>query len=93
MPHRKLGSDPHAGTYYMTSENRLGPFRDPKPLFIDLQGSLFSGKILQDTQRNPYFIAWRQFNAQKDFIGDILAPVPIALDRDGNLAIEFAAAA
>ena len=93
VPHRKLSSDPYAGTYYMTSNNRLGPFTDPKPLFVDLQGSLFSGKILQDEQKNTDFIAWRQFSAQKEFIGDILAPVPITLDRDGNLTIEFAAAA
>ena len=93
VPHRKLGGDPNAGTYYMTSKNRLGPFTDPKPLFVDLPGSLFSGKLIQDEERNTYFIAWRQFTAQKDFIGDILAPIPITLNRDGSLNIEFVAAA
>jgi len=81
--------DPVTGTHYYVADNPSGPF---KPLHDDFMsgdgiGSLYSGKIVDGPDGTPCFLAFRNFNAEGEFVGEITDPYPVRFEEDGRISI------
>lgn len=81
---------PLHGTHYLISEEPLGPFhyRTDEFLVGDEIGSLYAGKLVRGPEGAWKFMAWRQFTAEGDFVGDITDPYPVTIGTDGALSVE-----
>lgn len=75
------------GTFYMSADNPLGPFSEPKPLYADPMGQLYSGKLVQGPDQQWYFMSWRNLTINGKFLGDLSEPLPIEVDKAGNLTV------
>ncbi|MGF1479157.1 MAG: glycosyl hydrolase family 32 [Cyanophyceae cyanobacterium] len=75
------------GTYYMVGDAPLGPFSEPRKLCVDPIGRFYAGKLLQSTDGEWYFVAWRNLARDCTFLGDLIAPVPVRIDRAGYLSL------
>ena len=87
---KRLGSPPVTGTHYLVADNPLGPFTYTTDNFLagDVAGSLYSGKLVQNPQGAWCFIAFRNFDEDGNFIGEIIDPIPITVDKFGNLHLQ-----
>lgn len=78
------------GTHYLVSESPLGPFRylDDTVFFAgDEIGTLYSGKLIQNPANEWVFMAFRNFDSDGNFIGEIIDPIPVAVEPDGKLRL------
>ena len=87
----RLGHDGVTGTHYTVAGNPLGPFRKLTDDFLvgDPTGRLYSGKIIQDTNRRWWFLAFHNFGDNGEFIGTIADPLPLVIHGDGRLTVEI----
>jgi len=79
------------GTHYLVSESPFGPFRylDDTTFFAgDELGTLYSGKLMQNPAEEWVFMAFRNFDAEGKFIGEIIDPIPLSIDGDGRLKLD-----
>ena len=85
----RFSANLQTGTHYLVADNLLGPYRYLTDQFLagDAQGSLYSGKLIQDKTGTWNFIAARHFGANGEFIGDIIDPMPITILPDGRLQL------
>jgi beta-fructofuranosidase len=84
--------EPVGGTHYLVADAPLGPFRFSTHDFLvgDPLGSLYSGKLVEGPDGAPYFLAWRNFMPDGDFVGELADPLPVEIDSEGNLSVERA---
>ncbi len=77
------------GTHYLVADHPLGPFRYLTDNFLsgDEQGSLYSGKLIQDTKGTWQFLAFKNME-QGNFIGELSDPIPVNVLADGRLELE-----
>lgn len=78
------------GTHYLVSENPLGPFRyleDTVFFAGDEFGTLYSGKLIQNPAGEWVFMAFRNFDAEGNFVGEIIDPIPVHVLDDGRLKL------
>jgi beta-fructofuranosidase len=77
------------GTHYLVAENLLGPFRYLTDDFLsgDEHGSLYSGKLIQDSQGQWQFLAFKNSDEQGNFIGELSDPMPVMVLADGRLTL------
>lgn len=80
------------GTHYLVADDPLGPFRylDKTSFFVgDDEGTLYSGKLIQEPGGQWVFLAFRNFE-NGSFIGDIIDPIPVRVDAEGRLSLQRA---
>lgn len=78
------------GTHYLVADNPLGPFHytdTQKFLVGDEIGSLYAGKMIQGPTGQWLFLAWRYFNAEGEFVGELSDPYPVTVDIYKNLVV------
>jgi beta-fructofuranosidase len=77
------------GTHYLVADNPLGPFRYLTDTFLsgDEQGSLYSGKLIQDAGGRWQFLAFKNFSAQGQFIGELADPIQVTVLSEGRLEV------
>lgn len=80
------------GTHYLAAQNPLGPYRYLTDEFLvgDTHGSLYSGKLVQDSAGAWWFMAFCNFAPDGTFIGAITDPMPVTVEADGRLRVERA---
>lgn len=76
---------------YMFADHPLGPFRYITNHFLsgNKHGSLYSGKLIQDAYGQWQFLAFKNFSAQSDFIGELANPVPVHIVCDDRLELDL----
>jgi beta-fructofuranosidase len=81
--------NPVGGTHYLVAEDPLGPFRYSTNDFLvgDPLGSLYSGKVVEGPHGRLCYLAWRNFAPDGAFVGELVDPLPIAVDGGGNLYV------
>jgi beta-fructofuranosidase len=78
------------GTHYLVSENIMGSYRylDETDFFAgDEAASLYAGKLIQAPDGQWCFMAFRHNDADGEFIGDIIDPMPVDVLADGRLQL------
>lgn len=85
----KVGKEISIGTCYMMAKAPFGPFVEPDHslLTADSKASTYSGKIIQDHSGDWKFITAIQYSPSYEFIGDISDPMPLTINKDGQLDI------
>ena len=80
--------DARAGTFYAVGDHPTGPFRlvDDGPLGPDDGTILYAGRIAP-TDHGPMFLAWRSRDVAGDFVGEIIDPLRVAVERNGKLTL------
>ena len=80
---------PQTGTHYLVSDDPLGPFEYLTDTFFvgDEPGTQYSGKLVQDAAGAWQFMAFANFTAAGDFVGDLLDPQPVTVAPDGRLLL------
>jgi beta-fructofuranosidase len=86
---RRTGLAPLTGTHYLVADDPLGPYHYATDNFLagDAAGSLYTGKLIQGPAGNWCFLAFRNFKADGEFVGEIIDPLPVELDNAGNLIV------
>lgn len=80
-----------SGTHYLVADDPLGPYRYLTDEFLvgDEQGTFYSGKLIQDNNGQWQFLAFLNFNAAGEFIGDLTDPFPASVSTDGRLTVHL----
>jgi beta-fructofuranosidase len=87
-----LGDRPWYGSHYLVSDYPLGPFDYLSDEFLvgDQTGTLYSSKILQDSNQEWVLLAFRNYAHDGTFIGELDDPIPIGVEPDGQLFLKIA---
>jgi beta-fructofuranosidase len=77
------------GTHYLVADQPLGPYHYLTDEFLagDTLGSLYSGKLIQDAAGQWQFIAFRNASVDGSFVGEIIDPLPVNVERNGRLVL------
>jgi beta-fructofuranosidase len=77
------------GTHYLLADNPLGPFRYLTDSFLsgDEHGSLYSGKLIQDSEGQWQFLAFKNMTNYNEFIGELSDPIPLEVLSNGRLEL------
>lgn len=80
---------PVTGTGYFIADNPLGPYElvSDKFLLGDEESSLYGGKLVRAPDSHLALLAWRLFDEDGEFLGDLTDPAPVKSDADGHLSI------
>jgi beta-fructofuranosidase len=93
--HRKerTGRAAVTGTHYLVAKDPLGPFHFTTDEFLvgTREARFYSGKLVEGPQGNWFFLAFRNFDAHGNFVGDLTDPLPITVDDAGSLAVDWGA--
>jgi beta-fructofuranosidase len=83
---------PLSGMYYMTANQSLGPFRfsTERTLYADTACTAYAGKLVPGPRGDWRLLATRLFTPEGEFIGEIGDPLPLTVERDGDLSVEGA---
>ena len=86
----RLQEQSRTGTFYLTADSLTGPYTydTERVLFGDAYGSLYSGKLIQRPDDSWCFVAFRNFEWNGEFIGDIIDPLTVTIDEHGRLQID-----
>jgi beta-fructofuranosidase len=84
------GINLETGTHYLVADNPLGPFHYLTDTFLsgDKHGSLYSGKLIQDSKNNWQFLAFKNMTEDGQFIGELSDPIAVTVLADGHLKLE-----
>jgi len=88
---QRTGLTPVTGTHYLVADDPLGPYQLSTNEFFagDAAGSLYSGKLIRGAGGEWFFMAFRNFDKNGEFLGEIIDPLPVKIDNTGNLMIGF----
>jgi beta-fructofuranosidase len=79
---------PGTGTYHLVADDPLGPFTGPPlPLDAGPDPTTYAGRIVEDTDGTPWFLAWERTDAAGRFVGRITDPRPVTVDAAGRLHV------
>jgi beta-fructofuranosidase len=83
--------EPVSGSHYLVGEYPLGPFRFSSDNFLmgDPIGLFYGGKLVQGQDDQWYYLTWRHFSRRGRFLGDLIDPLPVTVDRWGDLFIDW----
>lgn len=89
---QRTGRRPVTGTYYRVSDDPLGPYEsfDDEPLVGDPSGTYFSGKLIRDASGKWQFLAFRLFDTDGAFVGELSDPMPVTIESSGRLTVQVA---
>lgn len=90
----RLGQEPVTGIHYMVADNLLGPFRLSTDKFLvgepsDPMGLLYCGKAVRDRTGQWWFLASRLIDADNNFVGELIDPIPLFADSNGYLILQY----
>lgn len=87
---RRMDGEPVTGIHYLVSGRPLGPFQLSTDQFLvgDAPGSLYSGKLVQTPRGAWALMACRYFAPDGSFVGDLIDPLPVTVDPEGELSVE-----
>jgi beta-fructofuranosidase len=79
-----------SGTHYLIADQLTGPYQpvDDPPLLADRNGTYYAGRVVDDPDGRPVFLAWRQWDVHGAFVGGISDPAPVHMMPDGRLRID-----
>jgi len=91
----RTGEVPRTTVYYVAGDTPTGPFVGPAQPVLSGDGAdeLYAGKLVEDGAGAWWFLAVRFGRAGGAFIGELTDPMPVAVGRDGRLAVTAAAVA
>jgi len=77
------------GTHYYIAHSPVRPFElaTPESLLADSVGTLYAARIVEDPWIEPCLLAWRRWDQDGVFAGDIPDPIPLNIAPDGGLSI------
>ncbi len=80
---------PVTGTHYMMADDPLGPFHFTTDEFLvgDAAGALYSGKLVRGPAGVWYFLAFRNYTPDDRFVGELIDPLRVTVDAEGNLTV------
>lgn len=89
---QRLQAQPVTGIHYMVADNALGKFRFSTDKFLigeptDPTSLLYCGKVIECRNGNFWFLATRLTDANGDFVGELIDPIALSTDCDGNLIL------
>jgi beta-fructofuranosidase len=86
----RSASQPATGVHYLVADQPLGPYAYLTDEFLlgDPGGSFYSGKLIQMADDSWSIIAYRHYNPEGDFIGELAEPMPVTVEKDGRLRLE-----
>ena len=84
---RRVPGGAVTGFHYMAGDTPLGPFRYTQEEFFvgDMPGSLYSGKAVRGPEGQWYMMAFRNFDRDNRFLGELTDPMPLGVRQDGSL--------
>ena len=88
----RLGAPGETGTFVFAAGEMLGPYASPGAPIAAPDGplgTLYAGKLVEPEPQAWSFMAFRG-NGDRDFIGELTDPLPVTIEPDGQLLIEFA---
>jgi beta-fructofuranosidase len=79
-----------SGTHYLVADQPLGPYHYLTDEFFvgDTLGSLYAGKLIQDTSGQWQFMAFRNLTEDGRFAGEIIDPLPVSVEQNGKLLLQ-----
>jgi beta-fructofuranosidase len=79
------------GTHYMVADSPFGRFRYLTDDFLvgDKIGSLYSGRVIRNSHGKWVFFAFEHFAPGKMFVGKIIDPLPLFIQKDGRLFVPY----
>jgi beta-fructofuranosidase len=82
--------EPVGGTYYLVADDMLGAYRFSADQLLvgDQMGSLYAGKLVQVSDREWVFLAWRRVAPDGSFVGELSDPMPVRVNAAGNLSVD-----
>jgi beta-fructofuranosidase len=91
---RKARIEPVTGTHYLVADSPTGPFESLTDTFFSGSpaGHVYAGKIIEDPEGRPVFLAFEQHDQDGHFLGHLADPVPVEVLADGRLIIPSATA-
>ena len=87
----RLGTPGETGTFVFSAETLLGPYESPAGPIAAPDGplgTLYAGKLLELQPGDWRFLAFRG-NGDRDFLGELTDPLPVAVESDGRLSVAF----
>jgi beta-fructofuranosidase len=90
---RRTGLEPVTGIHYLVSNDPLGPFRYLSDQFLvgDGFGSLYSGRVVRGPGDGTFLMACRCFAPDGSFVGELTDPMPLQVEDDGKLSVNWVA--
>lgn len=86
---QQTGLEPVTGTHYLVADDPLGPFRYSTHEFLagDPVGLRYAGKLVEGPDGEWCFLALRNFAPDGSYVGDLIDPVPVEVDANGDLRL------
>jgi beta-fructofuranosidase len=86
----RIGQLAVTGTHYLAADQPLGPYRYLSDEFLagDTLGSLYAGKLIPDATGQWLFVAFRNLTENGSFVGEIIDPLPVRVERNGRLMLQ-----
>lgn len=79
---------PGTGTFHLVADDPLGPFDGPpRPLEVDWPACTYAGRIIEDADGVPWFLAWERADQDHGFVGRITDPRRVEVGDDGALTL------
>jgi len=85
----RKGMDVSTGTHYMMAADPFGLFIQPEKdlLYGDIEGSSYSGKVIQNNAGEWMFMTAIQYDPSRGYVGDISNPMPLIINQSGQISV------
>ena len=92
---QRTGLEPVTGIHYVIADDPLGPFRLSEDEFLvgDVVGSFYTAKLVPNADDKWVLLVSRQFTPEGAFLGELADPLPVEIDRAGDLSVDWRAQA
>jgi beta-fructofuranosidase len=87
---KRTNLPPVTGTHYLVSDQPDGPFSYLTDEFMvgDEWGTWYSGKLVHGFDQQWYYLAFRNFVGEDEFVGEISNPMPVTVTPTGQLIVQ-----
>ncbi|RMF09696.1 MAG: glycosyl hydrolase family 32 [Alphaproteobacteria bacterium] len=87
---KSMPRGPVSGIHYLIADNPYGPFREPHDDFWigHPVGRLYAGRLVEYPEGAWNLMAFRYFDEQGKFVGEITDPMPVSVAADGTLILQ-----
>jgi beta-fructofuranosidase len=86
----RIGQPAVTGTHYLVADQPLGPYHYLTDEFLagDTLGSHYAGKLIQAAAGQWLFVAFRNLTQDGRFAGEIIDPIPVGVEPNGQLLLQ-----
>lgn len=86
---KTIDHGPVTGTGYFMADDPLGPYEVVSDRFLTggAAGSLYGGKLTHTHDNQLVLLAWRLFDEEGEFLGELSDPMPVECDDAGYLSV------